>query len=212
MTLRLVAGITWVVLVALAAFGAPPSTTDPWPWIVDLMVGRWGGTEPWVVVEFQMMGLWPLWWASLEADRLRSRPVPAWPFLVGSMALGAFVWLPWLAFAPRRALPEAGGPERTVAAPALASISGAAALGLVLWGLWAGDLATFDAVRARDPFVWTMTFDFAALWLVTIPAAAEDARRRGGGPWAVTLVPVLGTVAWLLVRPRPAVVPEDRSA
>lgn len=36
-----------------------------------------------------------------------------------------------------------------------------------------------------------MTFDFLALWLTSVLVA-----RERGGPWGLTLVPILGALAW----------------
>ena len=50
-----------------------------------------------VVVLFNLMGLWPVVYASLALSDGRDQAVSAWPFVVGSFGLGAFALMPYLA-------------------------------------------------------------------------------------------------------------------
>lgn len=193
---RLSAAIAWVVLVGLAFGLAPPARTDQTAWVLRLLTGDWVGEEPWVVAQFQWMGLWPLWTALLLRGEARARPVPAWPFLLGSFALGCFALLPW--FALRRG-PRTAPPAGTLDHPLLPLLPAIPAVGLLGWAVLAGDPSRFLAILGSDGFVWPMTFDFAAFWIVTTLEARARART---GSWAWTLLPGLGLAAHLALEAR----------
>jgi hypothetical protein len=83
--------------------------------VLRLLTGQWDGEEPVVVALFNLMGVWPFVLAAQLAPWLRRRPLPLWPFALGSMVLGAFVLLPGLAVAghlSRWGDGRAGSPDR----------------------------------------------------------------------------------------------------
>ncbi|HMV69325.1 MAG TPA: hypothetical protein PKA64_20960, partial [Myxococcota bacterium] len=126
---RRVAGALWGIL-ALLAFGlAPPARPDWAAWCGRLVSGDWAGEDPAIVAHFQMMGVWPLAWAVLLRRDLRARPLPAWPFVLGSMALGALALLPWFVLRPAAQRPaEEGWIERALVHPLLLAAGGGAGL------------------------------------------------------------------------------------
>ncbi len=168
---------------------SPPQRPDQNAWVLRLLTGQWSGEEPSVVALFQLMGVWPLAMAALLAPRLRRRPVPLWPFALGSMALGAFVLLPGLA------LGGEPGPEARwqgwLRHRALLSVLGLATVSLVGWAVVAGDAAAFRAAWRSEQFVHVMSHDFVALWITSLIAAHEQQERR----WWWCAVPLLGLLA-----------------
>lgn len=184
---RLAAIGLWVALVAATWAAAPPTRPDVWAWCVDLMAGRWDETDALIIVHFQLMGLWPLVFAIQLREDLRARPVPMWPFVLGSGALGAFVLLPGLALRPASPLRVEGALERGLGSGWFRGLIGAAVVGWVGWGVATGDPALWAAARASEGFVWTMTLDFLALWAAS--ALLVHART---GRWAWGLVPLIG--------------------
>lgn len=97
MGLRVGAVVLWVALIGEAVVWAPPARPDQGAWVLRLLTGQWDGEEPVVVALFNLMGVWPFVLAAQLAPWLRRRPLPLWPFALGSMVLGAFVLLPGLA-------------------------------------------------------------------------------------------------------------------
>jgi hypothetical protein len=166
------------------------------------------------------MGAWPAVYAALLIPAGRSRTgLPAWPFVTGSFALGAFALLPFFA------LHVPGGPEST-APPRPSDLAASAGLrllesrGLALglaavsaWALgsaavagpdaWAGYARLFDESR----LVHVTTLDFLTLTACAWTWVRTDAAARGflkGAPWLGPLcaVPLLGPAIYLCVRPR----------
>ncbi len=185
---RVFAGLVFGLLV-LAGFGiAPPVREDVWGWCLAIARGEFDGTDPWVVAHFQLMGLWPLVFFVQLREDLRARPVPAWPFVVGSMALGAYV-LSWWFIVRRPGARREGAVERVAGSPWLGLGIAAAVVGWVAWAASRGDLAAWEATRRADGFVWTMSWDFLALWALSVVAA-----RERGGAWGWAALPMVGAL------------------
>ena len=165
--------VLWVALVAEAVLLSPPARPDQSAWIGRLLTGQWAGEEPWVVVLFQLMGVWPFVLAALLAPRLRRRPVPLWPFVGVSMAIGAFGLLPGLALGGKTQPPWRWA--RWLRHPVWLAALGIAVVALVTWGIVAGDPSAFVHAFQTEQFVHVMTFDFVALG-VTAGLVATDSR------------------------------------
>jgi hypothetical protein len=188
MWLRVGAVVLWVALLGEALAFAPPARPDQGAQVVRLLTGQWSGEEPVVVALFNLMGVWPFVLAAQLAPWLRRRPVPLWPFALGSMALGAFVLLPGLALggAPQPMARWQGWLTRP-AWLGLLALAATALFGFALTGSHAGYAHAFH----HESLVHVMTFDFGALWLTSVLVA-----RERGGPWGLALVPILGALAW----------------
>jgi hypothetical protein len=179
----------FALLLGEALLFAPPQRPDQTEWVLRLITGDWSGEEASVVALFNLMGVWPLAMGALLAPRLRRSPVPLWPFVLGSMALGAFVLLPGLA------LGAGSGPvarwQTWLGSRGFAAALLVAALGLMGWALVAGDPTAFARVWRTEQFVHVMSHDFVALWLTSMVAAHELGEDR----WGWTAVPLLGALA-----------------
>lgn len=196
---RWAAFAAWGLLVAVSAGFSPPARPDQAAWLWDLLRGDGAGEDPSVVAWFQLMGVWPMVWFALLADDLDDRPVPAWPFVAGSIALGAFVLLPWFWFGPPRTQAAHGALRRVAGSRAFAWLWAAVAAGLFAWGLGAGDLAALDAARREQAFLWVMGWDFLTLWGMSV-VVARSRDGGAGGRWWITLIPCLGAAVWAALR------------
>lgn len=235
---KLIFGSVWLGLIAYAFFAAPPNDPQTLEQIIQLSTGQWQELNPMVVALFNLMGIWPLVYAMVllpdgQAQRAQGKSLRAWPFVLGSFALGAFALLPYLALrssptdeAPDGAIsgwPEAGAIAPTNAgSPKLISRLSRRGLPLVLlagtmallaYGLSQGDWSNFAAQWRGSRFIHVMGLDFALLTLLFPSLAQDDARRRGIAVpqvvWATVLLPLLGAGLYLLGRPYPALRPLD---
>jgi hypothetical protein len=195
---RLAYVVLWSALLAQALLFAPDPRPDQAAWLVDLLTGDWGREEPLVVGTFQLMGVWPVALAAILAPRLRSRPVPLWPFVLASFALGAFALLPGLVLVgslgsgERAPLgPSMSGWQRLLRHPALLGALALVAAGFGVWMALKGDGLWWWRAFQREQFVHLMTLDFVALWLTSILAAKEE-----GGPWWLCVAPLFGALAF----------------
>lgn len=204
--------LLWLSFI-LYAFGfAPPDQPDTLEVIRCLSTGNWDGINPAVVSLFNLMGIWPMVYASLALIDGHDQKIPAWPFVMGSFALGAFLLTPYLALRqpnPTFALPKSRllmlVDSRWFGVSLLA-----ASLVLIGYGLYAGDWTDFMQQWQTSRFIHVMSLDFCLLWLLVPSLLGDDMARRGlkNAPvfWLVTAVPLLGVAAYLTFRPH---LPED---
>jgi hypothetical protein len=165
------------------------------------------------------MGAWPALYAALLIPAGRSKSgLPAWPFVTGSFALGAFALLPYFAL-------HTPGAAAAASPPPAADLEGVKGAGLRLLesrglALFLCGVAAFalGSAAAAGPAAWVAygqlfdesrlvhvtTLDFITLTACSWSWVGNDARARGvvGGAPAWAGVPLLGPAAWLLVRPR----------
>ncbi|WP_448379823.1 DUF2834 domain-containing protein [Gloeomargarita sp.] len=199
--------ILWLGFVGYAFTLAPPAQPDTWDLIQRLIRFDVAGVNPLVVALFNLMGVWPGIYAAVLLTDGRGQKIPAWPFVAGSFALGAFALLPYLAL--RRPFPRWHGPvspvlrlwnSRILGAVWLLLSVGFLAYGLV-WGSWADWWQAFQTSR----FIHVMSLDFLLLCVLFPLALGDDLSRRGVSPnsWLarVSLLPLVGPALYLTVRP-----------
>ena len=214
----------WAVFLAYATLLSPNQTPSRDEIFVLKLCGLGTPGTPPVNAVFTAlwaaMGAWPAVYAALLIPAGRSKSgLPAWPFVTGSFALGAFALLPYFAL-------HTPGGEASRAPPAadeLADGAKGAALrllesrglglflaGVSLFAVGSAAVAGPDAWRAygrlfdESRLVHVTTLDFITLSACAWSWVQNDARARGveGGAPAWVGVPLLGPAAWLVVRPR----------
>ncbi|MEA5462443.1 DUF2834 domain-containing protein [Leptothoe sp. PORK10 BA2] len=208
-------GALWLGFVTYGVLLSPPSAPDTLGVILQLSTGQWAELNPWVVVLFNLMGLWPVIYASLALDDGRDQAVPAWPFVVGSFGLGAFALLPYLALRKSTAtLPREPVDSLLLRVMHRRWVGvGVAILTLLLLaygftqgqgqiqgqGVWQDFLDQFSTSQ----FIHVMSLDFCLLTLLTPSLLWDDMARRQASPlWrGVSLLPLLGPAIYLALRP-----------
>lgn len=166
--------VVWLSSSVIGMGLAPPNRPDLMAWILRLLTGDWAGENPLVVAHFQLMGVWPLLMIALwRREWWRRGRLPAWPFLLGGFVLGCYVIMPY-AFLRRE--PELGDPG----VPRLVwAALGVVFVGLLIWGVAAGDVLAWATAVRTDGFMWPMMWDFL---LFAGLFAAESKGRLWGSP------------------------------
>lgn len=200
-------GLLWLGF-AIYAFGfAPPNQPDTLDLIVRLSSGQWDGINPLLIAEFNIMGIWPMiYGAVLYADG-HGQKLPAWPFAALSFGVGAFALLPYLAL--RQPNPTFAGEKSRLLQFWDSRLLGVGlslgAIACLAYGISQGDWSAFFAQWRSDRFVHVMTLDFCLLSLLFPALLGDDLRRRGlslaSGIGAIALVPLLGPLVYLCLRP-----------
>lgn len=213
---KIALGLLWAGFVSYAFLLAPPNQPDTFELIKNLSTGQWSGINPLVVALFNIMGVMPMIYGCFVFLDGRVQKLPAWIFASASFAVGAFALLPYLA------LRQPNGTfvgEKNWLLKVLDSrwTGGALALGaivLLIYGITQGDWGNFVQQWRTDRFIHVMSLDFCLLCLLFPALLGDDMSRRGLQDrrifWAVTLLPLLGTVAYLTLRP-PIRTAADRS-
>jgi hypothetical protein len=195
----------WVAFVAYAFLLAPADSPTTWQLIVNLSTGQWTGINPIVIALFNLMGIWPMAYGAVMLFEQSEKFRPGW-FCGASFGVGAFAILPYLAL--RKPRTESALPTKPLLKMldsrwlAIALIVGS--LFLLTYGITQGDWGAFVQQWRSERFIHVMSLDFIMLWLLFAVLAKDDAQRRGanGNLLAVCLVPLLGALVYLLLRPQ----------
>jgi hypothetical protein len=199
--------LLWLGFILYAFLLAPPDQPDTLELITKLSTGQWTGINPLVVSLFNLMGIWPLIYSAVLLIDGRGQKIPAWPFVVGSFAVGAFAIFPYLAL--RQANPVFSGEKSGLIKLldsrwfGLSLLLGA--LALLFYGFSQGNGADFISQWQSSRFIHVMSLDFYFLSLVFPLLLKDDMTRRGmKNPslfWVVSLLPLLGPAWYLFLRP-----------
>ena len=199
--------LLWLGFILYAFLLAPPDQPDTLDLITKLSTGQWTGINPLVVSLFNLMGIYPLIYSAVLLIDGRGQKIPAWPFVLGSFAVGAFAILPYLAL--RQANPVFSGEKSGLIKLldsrwfGLSLLLGA--LALLVYGFSQGNGADFIAQWQSSRFIHVMSLDFYFLSLVFPLLLKDDMTRRGmKNPslfWVVSLLPLLGPAWYLCTRP-----------
>lgn len=204
---RVVFGGLWVGFIAYAFLLAPPNQPDTFSTIQKLVTGEWQGINPLVIALFNTLGIIPLIHTSLLLIDGRAQKLPAWPFVSGSFVVGAFALLPYLAL--RQPTSQFTGEKDWLLRWLDSRWNGLAIalllIPLVAYGVVAGDWSDFVQQWQTSRFIHVMSLDFCVLCLIFPAALGDDMARRGLSDrrlfWLVALIPLLGAVGYLILRP-----------
>jgi hypothetical protein len=199
--------LLWAGFVLYAFLFAPPNQPDTFELIKNLSTGNWDGINPAVIALFNIMGFLPLLYAAVLFLDGRGQKVPAWLFASASFGVGAFAILPYLAL--RRSNPIFTGQKNWLLKVLDSRITGGfvalGAIGLLIYGTAAGDWSNFVQQWQTSRFIHVMSLDFCLLCLLFPVLLPDDMARRGLSDrrifWAVTLLPLLGPLAYITLRP-----------
>ncbi|MEA5620197.1 DUF2834 domain-containing protein [Cronbergia sp. UHCC 0137] len=207
MSRKITFGVLWLGFISYAFLFAPPDQPDTFDLIKNLSTGNWENINPLVIALFNLMGIWPLIYASLLFSDGRGQKIRAWPFAIAAFAVGAFAIIPYLAL--RKPNPTFIG-EKNPFIKLLDSrftgsvlIIGAAIL--VFYGLNNGNWGDFVQQWQTSRFIHVMSLDFCMLSLLFPVLLGDDLQRRGWKEeklfWVFSLIPLFGALLYLCVRP-----------
>ena len=199
--------LLWAGFIAYAFLFAPPNQPDTLTLIQNLSTGQWDGINPAVIALFNILGVLPLLYLSVLLLDGREQKIPAWPFAAGSFGVGAFALIPYLAL--RQPNPTFTGQKNWLLKILDSRITGGlialGAIGLLVYGITAGDWSDFAQQWQTSRFVHVMSLDFCLVCLLFPVLLPDDMARRGLRDqriyWAVTLIPLLGALAYITLRP-----------
>jgi hypothetical protein len=199
--------LLWIGFAAYAFGAAPPNDPDTASLILDLSTGNWNGINPLVIALFNIMGVLPLAYSCLLFIDGRNQRIPAGLFAAASFGVGAFMLLPYLAL--RQPNPGFSGEKDWLLKILDSRWTGRAialmALGLVGYGVLAGDWSDFVQQWQTSRFIHVMSLDFCLLCLLFPALIGDDMARRGLQDQrmfaAIAVTPLFGALTYLAFRP-----------
>jgi len=204
-------GLLWLGFTVYAFLLAPPDRPDTAVLIQKLITGQWDEINPLIVTLFNIMGIWPGIYACVLFADGRGQKVRAFPFVIASIAVGAFGLLPY--FALRSTNPTFTGEKNLFIKFWDSRITGVlltvTALVLLSYGVRTGDFAAnltdFVQQWQTDRFIHVMSLDFCLLSLLFPWVLGDDMSRRGLEEInvfsAISLFPLIAPLIYLCLRP-----------
>jgi hypothetical protein len=197
----------WLGFIAYAFLFAPPDSPETLDLIKNLSTANLEGINPLVIALFNIMGVLPLLYGCLIYTDGRVQKVPAWLFSAASFAVGAFALIPYMALREPNGTftGEKSGWLKIMDSRWLGALVAIAALSLLFYGLTQGDWNDFVQQWQTSRFIHVMSLDFCLLCLLFPVLLKDDMTRRGLKDqrifWAVALLPLLGAIAYVTLRP-----------
>lgn len=199
--------VIWLLLVVYAVFLAPPFQPASIEFVINTFQFNLAEVEPLAFMVFNLLGVWPLIFATvLLSDGFQQR-VPSWPFILLSFGTGAFALLPYLAFrTPHTQFTNP--PSRSIKIiehKLVALVLFVITTGLVIIGIAFGNFADFTNLWLTDRLVNVMTIDAALVTLLFPYVLYDDMHRRQyycqRRYIIFSIIPLFGPLLYLLIRP-----------
>lgn len=199
--------LVWFGFIAYVLLFAPPVQPDTFQPIQTLLSGRLPRINPVMLSLFSMVGIWLLIYSSLVFADGRMQRVSAWAFMLASVGSGVIGLIPYLAL--RDANPSFSGQKdnwlRLMDARSTGLILAFSTAVLLAFAAIAGDWSAFWYEFQTNRFVHGMSLAFCLFALLFPTLLGDDMARRGlRNPqmfWWVTLLPLVGPLAYLCLRP-----------
>jgi len=206
MNQKIILAILWFGFIVYAFFLAPPNQPDTFELITKMSLGEWQGINSLIISLFNLMGIWPAVYACILFADGRGQRLRAFPFVLGSFAVGAFSLLPYLIF--RQPNPQFSGSKDWLLKiwdsriTAIVLLIGA--LILLIFGFFQGNWQDFIQQWKSDRFIHVMSLDFCLLSLLFPLLVQDDLKRREmKTSWlftGITVFPLLGPLIYLSLR------------
>lgn len=199
--------LVWAGFILYILLLAPPIQPDTATLLKNLFTLQWTEINPIILSLFSLVGIWLQIYSCLLFIDGRMQKLPFWPFILTSVATGVLGLLPYLALRkPNQAF--AGQKDallKLVDSRWTGIILAGSTILLLAYAIVAGDWADFIHQFQTSRFINGMSLAFCLFCLLFPTVLGDDMARRGlkNSPvfLAVTLVPLLGAVAYLCLRP-----------
>ena len=198
--------LIWLLFTGYAFLLAPPDSPETLQLIINLSTGQWMGINPLIIALFNLMGLWPMIYATVMLFDGPDQKFRPGFFNAASFAVGAFAILPYLGLRqPHKNVMVTSTPLlKFLDNRWLVVAIGIGSIGLLSYGFTQGNWSDFVHSWQTQRFIHVMTLDFLMLSALFPVLVKDDLSRRGGQSWLwwLSWIPLLGAIAYLYLRPR----------
>lgn len=204
---KVVLASIWLGFSIYAFNFAPPQQPDTFTLITDLATGSWTEINPLIIALFNIMGILPAIYACILLVDGRGQKIMAAPFVALSFGVGIFALLPY--FVLRQPNPAWNGEKnwllKIVDSRWTGIILAVSTLALLVLGVTQGNWTDFVRQWQTSRFINVMSLDYCLLCLFFPVVIKDDLARRGIYDqkifWTISLIPLLGTLVYLCLRP-----------
>ena len=205
---KITIGSLWLGFIIYVLLLAPPlHLQETLTLLKNLLTLQWADINPIILSLFALVGIWLQIYSCLLFIDGRMQKLSFWPFALASVGSGVIGLMPYLAL--REENQQFSGQKdaflKLLDSRSTGIVLALFTLGLLAFGLLAGDWFDFMQQFQSDRFINGMSLAFCLFCLLFPSVLSDDMARRGfNNPqvfWAVALVPLLGPLAYLCVRP-----------
>lgn len=205
---RIALWLVWVGFIVYALFLAPPLHLDQTLTLLkNILTLQLTEINPIIVSLFSLVGIWIFIYSGVLFIDGRMQKIPFWPFAIASLGSGVLGLLPYLA--TRQSNQEFSGQKNALLRFLDSRLYGImltlSTLFILGYGLAFGNWSDFVEQFLGDRFINGMSLALVLFYLVFPTVVGDDmARRRWNQPQvflAVVFVPLLGSLAYLCLRP-----------
>jgi len=203
---KMLLATVWVLGWIHVFWFSPDDESSTMDFISAVMQNNTALVDPLVFMVFNLLGIWPLVMVAILVQDNQGR-LKAWPFAFSSMLLGNSALYIYLFFRREQNgyVPQKSLLVRFAESKILAVVLLLSTIALLLYGFLQGSFAAYAKAWQVNYFVNVMTIDFFLFAIAFAAVLADDMRRRDmkidGRFWLYALVPVLGAVTYLAMRP-----------
>ncbi len=200
--------LLWVGFIAYILLLAPPlHLQETLTLLKNIFTLQWLAINPIILSLFSLVGIWLLIYSGLLFIDGRMQRIPFWPFALASVGSGVLGLLPYLAL--REPNQEFSGQKdaflRLLDSRFFGIVLSLSTIGLLAYAFVLGDWGDFVQQFQGDRFINGMSLAFCLFCLLFPTILGDDiARRHWNNPqvfWTVALVPLLGPLVYLCLRP-----------
>jgi hypothetical protein len=200
----------WLGFIIYLLVFAPPLQPDTFQPLESLLAGQFPKINPVILSLFSLVGIWLLIYSCLIFIDGTMQSLPAWIFMLASLATGVFALIPYLAM--RQPNQSFSGDKDTWIAILDSRTTGViltiSTIILLFYGILWGDWTAFAQEFMTNKFVHGMSLAFCLFCvLFPYPTLLEDDMARRGltsnsqlfqiAAW----VPLFGALTYLCLRP-----------
>lgn len=199
----------WAGFIIYVLLLAPPQhMQETLTLLKNILTAQWADINPIILSLFALVGIWLQIYSCLLFIDGRMQKLSFWPFALASVGSGVIGLMPYLAL--REANQQFSGQKdaflKLLDSRSTGIVLTLFTLGLLAFGLLAGDWSDFIEQFQSDRFINGMSLAFCLFCLLFPTVLGDDMARRGYLSdsqlfWAIALVPLLGPLAYLCWRP-----------
>ena len=201
--------LIWAGFISYIVFLAPPiHLGETLALLANILTFGWAKINPIILSLFALIGVCIFIYSSVLFFDGRMQKIPFYPFAIASIGTGVIGLIPYLAL--RETNQEFSGQKdaflKVLDSRSTGFFVTLFTVGVLAYGILAGDWGDYIRQFQSDRFINGMSLAFCLFCLLFPTVLGDDMARRGYLPnsqlfWLITLVPLLGPLAYLCWRP-----------